>query len=245
MQEEGSTNDDSTSHASVAVAPTPMQLVKQVRFVEQPPSRCTAPSPLDLLNKSPQEEFRTLWYRHEEIKVFRDEAREICLRMRTLLDAEQAAVRAASTSSTPSTTKTTTVRTPLLARDDATRGLERRACPERHRRTYLGTGLILKGAQSYRHDPDKLAALAQKCTAWATTLAVTEGARDAQRAMDNDETELISTTTTGTRSNSPKAAVPVAVRIVASSSLRTNPLSSSLSESSSAAKRLRSRQSHR
>lgn len=243
MQEERSNNEETMSTSVAAAPPSPMQLVKQVRFVEIP-TRFTDPSPLDWLQTSPggdQEFHRALWYRHEEIKVFRDEAREICSKMRTLLDAEQAALRAST-----STATTNTVRTPLIARDDATRGLERRACPERHRRTYLGTGLILKGATSYRHDPDKLAALAQKCTAWATTLAVTEGARDAQRAAAaaaDEEAESTLATTTGTRSNSPKA-VPVAVRIIPSSSLRTNPLSSSLSESS-ASKRLRSRQPHR
>jgi hypothetical protein len=245
MQEETSNNEESMGTFVATATPTPMHLVKQVRFVEQPPTRCTALSPLDLLPNG--EEFRTLWYRHEEIKVFRDEAREICLKMRTLLDAEQAAVRATTAVvAKESSSSVVPLRTPLLARDDATRGLERRACPERHRRTYLGTGLILKGAASYRHDPDKLAALAQKCTGWATTLAVTEGARDAQRAAAVDEAEFTSPTTTGTRSNSPKA-IAVAIRIIPSSSLRTNPLSSSLSEStsSSGAKRLRSRQPHR
>mmetsp|Transcript_7491 Transcript_7491/g.15643 ORF Transcript_7491/g.15643 Transcript_7491/m.15643 type:complete len:144 (-) Transcript_7491:85-516(-) len=67
------------------------------------------------------------------------------------------------------------------------RGLEQRACLERQRRKFISIRFIVK-SQSL-HDPNTLAALSQKCTQWASQLAVQEATRDHDRAMSSDEEE--------------------------------------------------------
>lgn len=149
---------------------------KHVRFLDNV-IVCTLPSPLDHFEF--EEDWSAAWYRMEELEFFRNEARGICRNMRLLDNAEQASIGPCGQ------------KTPSLARDYLTRGLEQRTCSERQRRKYLTTRFILKAAARLRgDDPVKLATVAQKCTAWATDLAIEEAARDYVRAH-NDTTRVV------------------------------------------------------
>lgn len=64
-----------------------------------------------------------------------------------------------------------------LSVDPATRGLESRACRERQRRRHLVLKCILKHSNSTT-PPDTLAALAQRCTRYASALARQEAEQD-------------------------------------------------------------------
>merc|ERR1712179_746299 len=60
--------------------------------------------------------------------------------------------------------------------------VESRACLERQRRKLLATKCIVRAAQQCQLRGDRLAALAYKCTRWASILAQEEATRDFQRA---------------------------------------------------------------
>lgn len=107
-----------------------------------------------------------LWYPATDLACFRAQARDLCRQMRILHEQQQQP----------------TQRTCSLAMDLQTRGLEQRSCLERQRRKYLANRFILKAAAKCVAEPEKLATLCQKITAWAAELAVEEGARDYGRA---------------------------------------------------------------
>jgi hypothetical protein len=112
----------------------------------------------------------SLWYRQEDLELFRNEARELCRQMRP----------PAMKPNSDTTSGKKTVGQLLLARDWATRGLEQRCCLERQRRKYLANRCIVRASQ-HMH-PDELARLTIRCTAWAASLAREEGKRDVLRA---------------------------------------------------------------
>merc|ERR1712150_117433 len=58
------------------------------------------------------------------------------------------------------------------------RGLESRVSMERQRNKYLATRAIIKAQQRYENNPEQLAALASKCTAWAKEVALCTGYQD-------------------------------------------------------------------
>ena len=115
--------------------------------VEMIPAR----SPLETLS---EEELEGVWYHAEELMTFRQEARELCRKLRV----------EGSTSI------------------ECTRGLESRASYERQKRKVLGTRCIVKSQGKLV--PDRLAALAQRCTQWAVGVAHEEGTLDHAIAYD-------------------------------------------------------------
>merc|ERR1712150_138636 len=58
------------------------------------------------------------------------------------------------------------------------RGLESRASMERQRNKYLATRAIIKAQQRYLNNPEQLASLASKCTAWAKEVELCTGYQD-------------------------------------------------------------------
>jgi hypothetical protein len=155
---------------------------KHVRFQIET-EICPESSPLDKLDGV--REWNAVWYHISELEDFRGQARAVCRHMRTLDGlADESEVSNDSSGQHKQTPKT-----PSLARDPLTRGLEQRSCLERQRRKFLASRFILKAAtklqplQTQDH-AEKLAAVAQRCTAWATELAVEEAARDYYRAYE-------------------------------------------------------------
>jgi uncharacterized protein YdaT len=71
------------------------------------------------------------------------------------------------------------------------RGLEQRCCLMRQRKKYLANKWIVH----CKLEGDALAAMAQKCTGWATRLAEQEGARDYVRAYKTTATDDADDTT--------------------------------------------------
>ena len=125
----------------------------------------SVPSPLDRLES--KAEWKSLWYKKDDLKAQRNEVRDSARRMRQLDDTARALVE-------PSDQP----REPSLARDPFTRGIEQRSCLERQRRKLSANRFIVQEAQKLRNDPNKLAAVARKHTVWASELAVEEAARD-------------------------------------------------------------------
>jgi hypothetical protein len=172
----------------VPLSPSPVPTGKQVRFMDNV-QVSSIPSPLELLESD--EEWSAAWYKLEDLEVFRNEARDICRHMRLVLDTDEAQQQQADMEQR-NHTAAAAPRTPSLARDTLTRGLEQRSCPERQRRKYLTSRFILKAATKLQsEDPVKLAALAHKCTAWATDLAIEEAARDYFRVVYGDDNDRV------------------------------------------------------
>eukprot|EP00522_Entomoneis_paludosa_P011068 CAMPEP_0172440114 /NCGR_PEP_ID=MMETSP1065-20121228/873_1 /TAXON_ID=265537 /ORGANISM="Amphiprora paludosa, Strain CCMP125" /LENGTH=210 /DNA_ID=CAMNT_0013188897 /DNA_START=63 /DNA_END=695 /DNA_ORIENTATION=- len=133
---------------------------KHVRFADH--NKVSAsPSPLDLLNDNETPE---MWFSAEDLDSFRNEARNLCRLMRSTEEAFSNCEKKVCT----------------MAMCQQTRGLESRACLERQRRKLLATKCIVR-AQS-QVAGERLAALAQKCTRWASVVAQEEAARDFQSA---------------------------------------------------------------
>eukprot|EP00540_Astrosyne_radiata_P011444 CAMPEP_0116844882 /NCGR_PEP_ID=MMETSP0418-20121206/12948_1 /TAXON_ID=1158023 /ORGANISM="Astrosyne radiata, Strain 13vi08-1A" /LENGTH=213 /DNA_ID=CAMNT_0004475911 /DNA_START=123 /DNA_END=764 /DNA_ORIENTATION=+ len=109
-----------------------------------------------------QERRNELWYPQADLAQFKNDARDLCRRIRHS-NAEQQ---------------------PLLdvphmdcTKADCTRGLEHRASVERQRNKFLAMRAILK-AQSRCSQPEQLAVVASKCTAWAKEIALCTGYQD-------------------------------------------------------------------
>lgn len=126
-------------------------------------------SPLDKLET--EEEWRSMWYELSDLEAFREEARILCKQIDI----------------SPSPGK------PCLALDENTRGLEQRCCYERQRRKYLSSRYILRASTQF--EPEKLAAISRKCTAYASDLAIEEAARDYCRAwsLENSTKRVLNT----------------------------------------------------
>jgi hypothetical protein len=129
-----------------------------------------------------------IWYHKSEIVAFRDESRaeSRIVRMR----AEDVAENSTTTTTTQAEGESIGLKKCTLALDGATRGLEQRACLERQRRKFISQRIIYKAAERFQNDvngPERLADLAAKVNAWATKLAIEEGARDSLRALVDNE----------------------------------------------------------
>jgi hypothetical protein len=149
---------------------------RRVSFDYQPEVIPSA-SPLDQISG-----WDTVWYQQTELEDFRKQARFMCRQMRTVLSEPDS-------------------RELHLARDQQSRGLEQRFCLERQRRKCMTIRLILKSQVQLR-DPCRLAALSQRCTAWAIDLAAEEAARDFVRAYDSSNkrnTHILGDVATTTR----------------------------------------------
>ena len=142
-----------------------------VRFSDDV-SVCSAPSPLDQLELEPERK-QDLWYSQPELAFFRDEARYLCREMRRL-DQED---------------PTYNPNLLCLSRHEETRGLEMRSCLERQRRKFWTSRFLVRAAGHHHHhshnstcNPQQLAILSQKVTAWATELAIAQAQQDYVRA---------------------------------------------------------------
>mmetsp|Transcript_20650 Transcript_20650/g.26643 ORF Transcript_20650/g.26643 Transcript_20650/m.26643 type:complete len:230 (+) Transcript_20650:138-827(+) len=143
---------------------------KRVRFSDND-RVIPIPSPLDQLKHGGQHQlsgvdFPEIWHSVTDMDTFRKEARNLCRMMR--LTGEGAPANVCT-----------------MAQNQQTRGLESRSCLERQRRKLLASKCIVR-AQS-KLEPDRLAALAQRCTSWASILAQEEAARDHVRAQSSCE----------------------------------------------------------
>ena len=118
-----------------------------------------APSPLEELC-----DWAPIWYQVSEMDQFRKEARDMCRHMRVVHSVDNSNQEL------------------HLAMDGHTRGLEQRFCLERQRRKFLANRVVVRAQVQMKGD--RLAEFAEKCTSWAAQLAVTEGARDFERAYD-------------------------------------------------------------
>jgi hypothetical protein len=172
-------------------------------------------SPLDLLEEetsaaapfcSSQEESRNcLWYEARDLEDFRTEARDLCRQMRSEMmmvvqQQQQQQQQQESNNNNTGDDNDYSLHQQQnvhvgggvsLARDNQTRGLEQRSCLERQRRRYLANKCIVRA--QYKLTPDRLSALACKCTQWAAELATEEAARDFVRAyvnMDDDVDDI-------------------------------------------------------
>jgi len=138
-----------------------------VRFSEHV-SVCSAPSPLDQLQLEPERE-QDLWYSLHELAFFRDEARYLCREMRRLAQEDP----------------TYNPNLLCLSRHEETRGLEMRSCLERQRRKFWTSRFLVRAAGHANKstcNPQQLAVLSQKVTAWATELAIAQAQQDYVRA---------------------------------------------------------------
>jgi len=115
-----------------------------------------AASPLDRIDG----DWTSVWYGQHDLDTFRTEARALCREMRDEVATTNKIVR--------------------LAVDGPSRGLEQRCCLERQRRKYLSTRCIVQA--QCKLPAEKLAALSQRCTAWAADVAAEEASRDFVRA---------------------------------------------------------------
>ena len=95
------------------------------------------------------EESMSSWYSRDELEQFHEEARQ--LSRQQILENEESG--------------------------GSIRGLELRRSKERKKQKMLTTYCIIM-AQRQMQDPQKLAVLAQRCSAWAVRVAIVEGQRD-------------------------------------------------------------------
>lgn len=122
---------------------------KQVRFSATTDASPSSESPLLRL---PENEWKTLWYSHEELQAIKMAVHRVCRQLKQYLKNNQ---------------------TPSLALSEETRGLEQRCCMERQRRKFLTLRYVLKVS---RH-PD-MSRRAGICSQWASQLASTQAQRD-------------------------------------------------------------------
>jgi hypothetical protein len=160
------------------ISPIPFEVAgkKRVTFDWQT-TRCSLASPLDHAQLRPEE----IWYHRDQIAAFRETARA---ESRLLREQYHANVQESSN------IESEHAPCPMLAtvHDDEMRGLEQRACPERQRRKYITLRVIYKASQ---HDHgERLGRIAQKCSAWATQLALLQGAYDFERAHQSESSTL-------------------------------------------------------
>lgn len=103
------------------------------------------------------EERNEIWYNHAELNEFKNEAKSLSRKL--LQERNQQSNQTA---------------------DDnrCTRGLEHRISEERQRKKCLVMKAILKAQRRFKNNPEKLALIAVKCTAWAREVALCTGYRD-------------------------------------------------------------------
>jgi len=76
--------------------------------------------------------------------------------------------------------------------DECVRGLEQRVSLERQRNKCLTVRCILRAQQRYAGQPEQLAMVAAKCTAWAQQMAHIAAQQDYQHAYEDDEQIMMS-----------------------------------------------------
>jgi ATP-dependent protease HslVU (ClpYQ) ATPase subunit len=140
-------------------------------------------SPLDQLQNP--DEWDAIWYTHTELENFRHEAHQICDQMK------QQSQEGTSNNNTKDVKLSQQqvqakhiCHQPTMSMNSQSRGLEGRYCMERQRRKTAAIKYIVKTASGMLQyeDAEKLAEVAQRCNAWATSLAIEEATRDFVRA---------------------------------------------------------------
>ena len=132
------------------------------------------------------------WYGEEEMSNFRDEARVTCRYIRSLVTTNDYSPTAVGPLPTGALEEAL-FRSEVAATAATLRGLEYRICHERQRRKCLATKCVVRA--QVKLNPERLAALAQRCNQWATKLAQEEAMRDVLRAHDPEpQFPAISTT---------------------------------------------------
>jgi hypothetical protein len=135
---------------------------KGVRWADEEKSEIPIKSPLEYL--SSEQEWQSIWYDASDLERFRSEVRAICYNIR--LQSRETLYN--------------------LARNSYFRGMEQRTSMERQRRKFLAIKCIVRGQAKLGGNALGLAALAQKCTAWASILAIEEASRDFIRAYADE-----------------------------------------------------------
>jgi hypothetical protein len=95
-----------------------------------------------------KEERDDIWYQQTALDDFKCQARALCRKLRDAPD-----------------------------ESESSRGLEHRICLERQRNKHLAIRFVLK-AQARSSNPEFIATVSSKCTAWATEVALAEASRD-------------------------------------------------------------------
>jgi hypothetical protein len=95
-----------------------------------------------------KEERGDIWYQQKDLDYFKCQARTLCRKLRDTPD-----------------------------ESESSRGLEHRICLERQRNKHLAIRFVLK-AQTRSSNPDFIATVSSKCTAWAREVALAEASRD-------------------------------------------------------------------
>jgi hypothetical protein len=119
-----------------------------------------------------------LWYQNNELENFKDNARDLCRQIRNcdlveeqpMLDPRLDVV--------------------LETEDQCARGLEHRISMERQKNKYLTGRAIIKAQKRYT-DPEQLAVVASKCTAWAKEVALCTGYQDFYQAYNPALAQLV------------------------------------------------------
>jgi hypothetical protein len=136
--------------------------IKGVRWADEERSEIPIRSPLECLTS--EQEWQSMWYHASDLEAFRSEVRAICYNIR--LQSRETLYN--------------------LARNSYFRGMEQRTSMERQRRKFLAIKCIVRGQAKLGGNAIGLAALAQKCTAWASILAIEEASRDFIRAYADE-----------------------------------------------------------
>jgi hypothetical protein len=167
---------------------------RRVQFTTQETIVSSCSSPLQKVQT--ENEWNSIWYTSSELYTMRQEARVLC----TLL-------KYSKNNSKTKTTAATKMQYNYLL--DDTRGLEKRVCRERQRRRYIAIKCIVRAANSSptllignnKHDTTtRLAAIAQRCNAYATNIALIEGTRDFFDAYNDELQQLLVINTNSTNS---------------------------------------------
>mmetsp|Transcript_11317 Transcript_11317/g.12632 ORF Transcript_11317/g.12632 Transcript_11317/m.12632 type:complete len:235 (-) Transcript_11317:104-808(-) len=128
-----------------------------------------------------EEEYNDLWYQHSELVQFKDAARNLCRQIRRSEIVEDQPLL------------DTRIDLALETENSCARGLESRISMERQRNKFLATRAIVR-SQERSVNPDQLAALASKCTAWAKEVALCTGYQDFYQVYNPTMVHLVPNT---------------------------------------------------
>jgi len=125
-----------------------------------------------------------VWYRHSELVQFKDDARNLSRQIRGVCDLVEADQPLLDTRIDLALQQTNNC---------SSRGLENRVSLERQRNKLLATRVIVKAQERYAN-PEELAMLASKCTAWAKEVALCTGYQDFYQVYNPTMVHLVPNT---------------------------------------------------
>jgi len=149
-------------------------LQKVARSVSFQSSAIIRVSPSKILDDDRTE----LWYQQEELVRFKDDVMNLCRKLRgeyaienqPLLDTNMDLV--------------------LQAKNCCARGLENLVSTERQRNRFLATKTIVEAQERYEN-PEQLAIIASKCSAWAKEVALCTGCQDFYQVYNPEMLHLV------------------------------------------------------